>query len=274
MSFSGWLIDAREFEPHPEPTSAELDAIAVGLSGAASTCTALGIGYLPVLVPAKRNIVRAAPSSDRSWVGELNARVRDLDDVEIMNLVSVLRHAARHGPCYHRTDADWNDLGAFFVARALLKEAHKTVPELRPAPLADLHLRPVPSYRGTLIDAPKLQWLHGEVRDGEPDAEPEEGIAANVSRLQARRMPVEPQLAQAQPVPVRAYARADGEEHARLAVVGDTAALPVVMWLAERARRTTLFSSQTLPLAQLEIERPPLVIHLIREIDLLESSPL
>lgn len=272
VSVSGWLIDAREFEPHPDPTAAELDAIIARLTAAAGACRDLEIGYLPVLVPAKRNIVRAAPSSDRGWVGELNARLRDLDDVEVVNLVSVLRHASRHGPCYQRTDADWNDLGAFFVARALLKEAHKTVPALRPAPLADLHLRPVPAYRGTLSDAPRLPPPDGELLDRGPEAGPEEGLATDMSRLRARRMPVEPELAQAEPVPVRVYAWAEAEEGARLAVVGDSAALPVVVWLAERARRTTFFSSRELPLAQLEIERPPLVFHLIRETELLGAD--
>ena len=69
----------------------------------------------------------------------------------------------RHGRPYHRTDADWNDLGAFFVARALLKEAHKRVPALRPSALADLHLRALDGYLGTLADAPKLELLDGEL---------------------------------------------------------------------------------------------------------------
>ncbi|HME01556.1 MAG TPA: hypothetical protein VKG38_00815 [Solirubrobacteraceae bacterium] len=271
VSIAGWLFDAREFEPTPEPTPADLDAIVTGLTSAAAMCSALGLVYLPVLVPAKRNAVKAAPTSDRGWVGELNARIRDVDEVDLFNLLTVLRHAARHGPCYHRTDAEWNGLGAFFVARALLKEAHKSIPALRPAPPEDLHMRPVHSYRGTLIGAPRLEWLNGELVGSEHDLEPEEGAEIDASRLHARRMPVEPALGEAGPVPVRVYANAARDRDARLAVVGGPAALPVAVWLAERTSRTALFSSPALPPAELEIERPPLVIHLIGETDLLMS---
>jgi len=273
VSIAGWLFDAREFEPTPEPTPADLDAILTGLIAAAATCSALGLVYLPVLVPAKRNAVKAAPTSDRGWVGELNARVRDVDEVELFNLLTVLRHAARHGPCYHRTDAEWNSLGAFFVARALLKEAHKSITALRPAPLEDLHMRPVPSYRGTLIDAPRLEWLNGELVGSENGVEPEEGVEIDASRLHARRMPVEPALAEAGPTHARVYANAARDRDARVGVVGGPAALPVVVWLAERTSRTTFFCSPALPPAELEVERPPLVIHLIGETDLLTSCP-
>ena len=273
VSCGGWLFDAREFEPSPTPTPADLDAIVAGLTSTAGACAALGLGYLPVLVPAKRNAVSAAPSSDRSWVAELNARLRDVDEVELVNLLSVLRHAGRHGPAYHRTDADWNDLGAFFVARALLKEAHKRIPALAPAPLAELHLRPLTGYRGTLADAAKLELLDGELLPCEPEVEVEDGVSIDASRLHALRMPVESDLAEAGSTHVRVYANPECDEEARIAVVGDSAALPVVRWMAERTRRTTFFSSQTLPLTQLELELPPLVVHVIREPDLLTGWP-
>lgn len=274
VDIAGWLFDAREFEPSPIPAPAGLDAIVTGLTTTAAACADLGVRYLPVMVPAKRNIVRAAPSSDRAWVAELNARVRDVDEVEIVNLVSVLRHAARHGPCYQRTDADWNDLAAFFVARALLKEASKIVPALRPQPVADLHLRPVPAYRGTLSDAPKLELMDdGELVSCEAEVDLEKGIAIDASRLCARRMPVEPRLAEAG-VTLRVYANPERDEDARVAVVGDPATLSVVLWIAERTRRTAFFSSRALPLSQLELELPKVVIHFMRETDLPYEWPL
>jgi hypothetical protein len=268
VSAGGWLFDAREFEEDPGSGDADLDAIITGLTSSAEACIALGFSYLPVMIPSKRNLINVTPSSDRAWVADLNARLRDVDDVELMSLFGVLRHARRHGRPYHRTDADWNDLGAFFVARALLKEARKTVPSLSPAPLADLHLRPLPGYRGTLIGARRFQLLGDELIECEADADPEDGIAIDASRLHARRMPVEMGLAQAGPAPVRIYGDPERDPQARIAVVGDAAALPVVVWLAERTRRTTLFCSRTAPLLQLEHERPPLVIHLAREADL------
>jgi hypothetical protein len=251
VSVAGWLFDAREFGVESCP--ADLDAIVACLRAAAGRCAALGASYLPVLIPAKRNLINVTYSSDRGWVAELNARLRDVDDVELMQLFGVLRHAARHGPPYHRTDADWNDLGAFFIVRALLKEIHKRVPSLTPPPLAD---------------APKLELLDGELASCERDVAGEDGVAVDASRLHALRMPVDRDLAAGGPAHVRLYLDPEREDETRIAVVGDSAAVPVAVWIAERAARTTLFSCEAPPFAQLELEAPSVVIHFIRETDL------
>jgi hypothetical protein len=264
----GWLFDAREFEPSLAPTPTDLDAILTSLTTTAVTCADLGISYLPVIIPAKRRVVRATPPLDRSSIAELQARLRDIDEVELLDLLPVLRDADRHGPPYHRNDADWNDRGAFFVARALLKEAHKLVPALRPGALADLHLRPILGYCGTLADASKLELVDDELIQCELEVEAEDGVVINAHELRALRMPVESHLAELGSVHLRVYATPESEEEARIAVVGDAASLPIVRWLAERTRRTTFFWSHTLPLTQLELELPPIAIHLIREADL------
>ncbi len=266
VSVAGWLFDAREFGVESCP--ADLDAIVAGLSATAGVCAALGTTYLPVLIPAKRNLINVTPSSDRGWVSELTARLRDVDDVELIQLFGVLRHAGRHGPPYHRTDADWNDLGAFFIARALLKEIHKRVRALTPPQLDDLHLRPLEGYRGTLADASKLEPLDGEFVPCEPDVVGEDGVAMDASRLRALRMPVDPNLAAAGPAYVRLYLDPEREDETRIAVVGDSAAVPVAIWLAERAARTTLFSCQAVPFEQVEFEAPRVLIHFMRETDL------
>jgi hypothetical protein len=48
--------------------------------------------------------------------------------------------------------------------------------------------------------------------------------------------------------------------------------MPVVLWLAECSGRTTFFCSEALPLAQLELEAPRVIIHLLRETDLLSAA--
>lgn len=270
VNFGGWLFDAREFAPESCP--ADLDAIVSGLTTAHRRCAALGSGYLPVVIPAKRNLINVTASSDRGWMAELNGRLRDVDDVELMQLFGVLRHANRHGPPFHRTDADWNDLGAFFVARAVLKEARKRLPALTPPSLADLHLRAVAGYRGTLAGLPTLELLDGELVSSEADVPVEDGVETDTSRLRALRMPVESDLAQAGASHVRVYAIPGREDHPRIAVVGDSAAMPVVLWLAECSGRTTFFCSEALPLAQLELEAPRVIIHLLRETDLLSAA--
>ena len=217
-------------------------------------------------------MLSGAPGDERSWVASLSGRLRDLDHVELLDLLPVLSDGARYGSAYHRTDADWNDRGAFFAARALLKEAHKHVPALHPPALADLHLRQVPAYRGTLAEAPKVQLLAGELVPCQLEVEAEHGVVIDSSELHALRMPVERHLAEAGSTHLRVYAAPEQDDHARLALIGDEAALALVPWLAERASRTTFFWTRGLPLDQLELELPPIVLHLIREADLLGGS--
>jgi hypothetical protein len=269
----GWLFDAREFEPTPKPTPADLDACVRTLNATAEACAAVGLRYVPVIVPAKRRVLGDTPATDRRWLAELGARLHDVDEVDLLDLLPTLRHAARHGATYHRTDADWNDRGAFFVARALLKEARKWVPALRPPAFADLHLCPVTDYRGTLADVPKLELRDAELISSELAVEAEDGVVIDASRLHALRMPVESHLAEAGSTHMRVYANPEREEDARLAIVGDATSLSLLPWLAERARRTTFFWSRTLPLHEVELELPPVVFHLIRETELLDPTP-
>lgn len=256
-----------------------LPGTVAALAQNARECEALGVVYIPALIPGKREVVRGSRAEGRRGLAALRAALRERDEVELLDLLGVLRDAGRGGSPYHRTDADWNDRGAFFVARALLKEAHKRVPALSPPPMEDLRVRVVADHRGTLADAPKLRLEGGGQVEGEPrqDAEPvecelevpsEPGIALDPSHLRALRMPVEQRLAQAGNVHVRTYSRPEREEEARVAVVGDGAALSLLPWVAERASRTTFFFSGELPLAHLEVELPRVVLHLLREADL------
>jgi hypothetical protein len=210
----------------------------------------------------------------------LRARLRDVDEVELYDLLAVLRDGARHGPLYHRTDADWNDRGAFLAARAMLKEVHKRLPALAPPALSELHLRAMRQYRGSLAEAALLQRTEEELVPCEAEVRAEDGVVMDAHALRALRMPLEPHLLDAGAGHVRVYANpsarngaaADGDASTCLAVVGDAATLAVVRWLAERASRTIFFRSHTLPLALIERERAPVVFHMIGELELLEPG--
>lgn len=262
----GWLF--LEGEGRALLNEGDLTGTVAALAHNARECAELGIAYIPALIPRKREVVGGTRTGGRAELAALRARLREVDDVELLNLLGVLRDAGLGASPYHRTDADWNDRGAFFVARALLKEAHKRVPALRPAPTSALHVRPVPGYRGTLADAPKLRREGEELVECELEVPAEEGIALDPSRLRALRMPVEQSLAQAGETHLRVYATPERDEEARVAVVGDAAALSLIPWLAEQTSRTTFFWTQELPLAQLELELPRVVLHLLRESDL------
>jgi SGNH hydrolase-like domain, acetyltransferase AlgX len=275
LEADGWLLSEDEVQDGEPPSGAELDAAVAVLVGNARRCAALGIAYIPALIPPKR----AALADDRAGMRrrpahELRTRLRDVDEVDLVDLLEVLHDAsaAGHGALYHRTDADWNDRGAFFVARALLKEAHKHEPALCPPGLSDLHLRPLTAYRGALADGARLQRTDDGLIASELEIEAETGVAIDLGRLQALRIPVERHLAQAAATHLRVYSRAGRDEQARLAVIGDSAALPLLPWLAEHANRTSFFWSQELPAVQLELELPRVVLHLLREVSLRGGS--
>jgi hypothetical protein len=276
----GWLYDAREFEHSRSPSERELDAIAASLAATWAACADVRSAYVPVLVPAKRQLVGAGAASDRRWLRALRARLRDIDEVELFDLLAVLRDGARQGPLYHRTDADWNDRGAFLAARAMLKEVHKRQPALAPPALSELHLRAMRHYRGSLAEAALLQRAEEELVPCQSQVEAEEGVVIDAHALRALRMPLEAHLLDAGAGHVRVYvnpslqngATADGRVSGCLAVVGDAATLAVVRWLAECAPRTTFFSSPALPLALIERERAPVVFHMIGERELLEPG--
>lgn len=272
VAAAGWLLDFKEEGVRAQPGESDLEGLIAVLLANARMCAALGIAYIPALVPRKREAIAPRPPDEREWVAALSARLRDEDEVELLDLLDVLRDgSARHGSSYHRSDADWNDRGAFYAARALLKEAHKRVPSLRPPPLRDMRLRQIPEYRGTLTDASKLELVGGRFVASEREVEPEAGIAIDPSMLRALRMPVEPQLAQAGSIHLRVHAAPTHDQAARVAIVGDAAALALVPWIAERASRTTFFWTQALPVSQLELELPRVVLHLLRETDLLDE---
>jgi hypothetical protein len=270
LACDGWLFDlAEEGRPPGEPSAEGLGRLAASLAAAAASCEELGIAYIPALVPRKRDAVSGRSREPSAPASALRARLRDLDDVELLDLLDVLHDASRHGSPYHRSDAGWNDRGAFFVARALLKEAHKRAPALRPPSLADLHLRAAGDYRGPLAELPRVREEAGGLvpDEGEPQAG-EPAVFIDASRRRSLRMPVESRLAEAAPMHVQVYATPECDEGAHLGIVGESAALSLLPWLAERASRTVLFHGPQLPLPALALERPPAVLHLLREAEL------
>lgn len=266
----GWLFDAAELGPVEEPEPAELERVAGVLSAAASACAELGIAYVVACLPEKVQAVAAgAPfrsPGERPWLTGVRARLRDRDDCDLLDLLPVLEDARRHGPTFHRSDPDWNDRGAFFVARALVKEAAKYDPTLSPLALPMLDLRQVTDYRGELADAPRAAVEDNEEAPAEDGFGGEEAVAIDPAGLRAERQPVERHLVGAG-VHVRLWS-IEGRTAPRLTVVGGAACLPLLPWLAESAGRTTFFWSALPPMEPVELELPSVVLHLIRYRDL------
>ena len=267
----GWLFPAAQLRERATPTAADVERAAGELAEIAAACGEIGIAYIPALVPDKlQAVAEGAPVGlDRaaSWGERLRVWLRDADDLEVLDLRGVLDDARRHGPCFARSDPEWNDRGAFFVARALIKEARKRVPTLRPLPMARLHLVDRPGWRGTLADAPTVRWDGDRLAPIGYDFTDEQAVAIDTATLEAQRMPVDRHLTGAG-THVRLLAMPEGGGSPRLAVVGDAACPPVLTWLAECAQRTTFFWAVRPPMEPVELELPDVLLHLIRERDL------
>jgi hypothetical protein len=269
----GWLFDADDFQAPSSPAAGEVDELAARIEAVTAALAAIGVHYLPVVVGPKAlactGIVESRLAAGHPWVRALRERLRDSDSAELFSLVTPLRDAAGRVGCYHRTDADWNDAGAFFAARAIAKELAKRIPGLRPPVASELHLLQVPGYRGSLADATLHELIEDVPVPVEAEVESESGVALDRRSMRALRMPLDDHLAVVDSVHTRLYLQAQdvrrpGSEGMRLAVVGDGTALGPLAWLAECAERATFWWSATLQLEQLELELPHAVVHLIR----------
>jgi SGNH hydrolase-like domain, acetyltransferase AlgX len=269
----GWLFDADDFQAPSIPSAAEVDELAARIEATTAALAAIGVHYLPAVAGPKAlvhtDIVESRLAAGHLWLDALGERLRDSDSAELFSLVPPLRDAARRVSCYHRTDADWNDAGAFFAARALAKELAKRIPGLCPPAASELHLLQVPDYLGSLADATLHELIDDVLVPVEAEVEPEPGVALDRRSMRALRMPLEDHLAGRDGVHTRLFVQAEdvrrpGSEGIRLAVVGDGMARGPLAWLAECAERTTFWWSATPALDQLELELPHAVVHLIR----------
>ncbi len=273
----GWLFDAADFQaPTPAP-AAEVEELARRIEATSAALAAIGVHYLPVIVGPKAlvctGLVKSRLAAGHLWLDALRERLRESDSAELFPLVPPLRDATRRFSCYQRTNADWNDVGAFFAARALAKELAKRIPGLRPPSASELHLLQVHEYLGSLADATLHELIEDVLVPVDAEVKSESGVALDRRSMRALRMPLDDHLAAAEGVHRRLYLQAPevrrpGSEGIRLAVVGDGAALGPLAWLAECAERTTFWWSATLALDQLELELPHAVLHLIRMRDL------
>jgi hypothetical protein len=273
LAAGGWLFEADDFQAPSAPTAGELDELTARIEATTAALGDIGVHYLPAVIGPKAltcaGIVDSHLAAGHLWLDALCERLRDSDSAELFSLGPPLRDAARKVSCFHRTDADWNDAGAFFAARALAKELAKRIPGLRPPTTDELHLRQISEYFGSLADATLHELIEDVLVPVEAEVQPERGIALDRRSMRALRMPLDDHLAGMVGVHTRLYVQAEdvrrpGCEGIRLAVVGDGAALGPLAWLAECAERTTFWWSGTLQLDRLELELPHAVVHLIR----------
>jgi hypothetical protein len=256
----GWWFDGTE-TTRSEPRQDDIALAVETLRTNTQTLTDAGISLVFACLPSKLTMLRQAVDDDgwpRPWVRALSDALCDVDGVEMIDLFGSLNAAQRHGALYHRTDAGLNARGAFFAARALLKEAAKRTPRVAPLPLTRLHLDEVTDYVGDLA-------VNESRADGAPPGEPttERGVVADLRRLRAKRMPLNEHLALDPSIHARLYITDDLATASRVTLVAPRTCLTLLPWIAEAISRTTFFCAEELPLDQIELEKPDVVLHVV-----------
>jgi hypothetical protein len=232
----------------------------------------LGVPYVLAVVPMKERVYAellpdGLPVSDTERTpAQLSCALRDVDGCELLDLLAPLRDARRHGRIYHATDTHWNDRGAFFGARALLKEAAKQTPGLRPPPLSDMRLVARSDFHGDLAEKPKVALVGRELLACADQQRWVEQIdAIDPRRLRARRREPDEHLHVSATRPPQLFEIPDASNLPRCVLVGDSFSLMLLPWLAECFSRLAFMWTPEPPPAAIEAERPDLLLHVKAE---------
>lgn len=254
-------LSAEDIEAHIEALVERRDRLAE-----------LDVPYVFAVVPMKERIYAELlpdglqPSDTERTPAQLMRALRNVDGCELLDLLPVLRDARAHGSIYHLTDSHWNDRGAFFGARALLKEAAKRAPGLRLPVPADMRLVSRQGFRGDLADKPKVALVGRElVVCEEPDRWTEEIQTLDPRSLRARRRPPDDHLHVSATRPPQVFEIPGAAALPRCVLVGDSFCLMLLPWLAECFSRLAFMWTPEPPLEAVEIERPDIVLHVKAE---------
>jgi hypothetical protein len=232
----------------------------------------LGVPYVFAVVPMKERVYAEllpdglTASESKRTTAQLRQALRDVDGCELLDLLAPLRDARRHGPVYHQTDTHWNDRGAFFGTRALLKEAAKLADGVQPPALSDMRLMSRHDFLGDLAKKPKVALVGHELMDcTEQGSWSEEIEVIDPRRLRARRRQTESHLHVSAKRETQVFEISDAPEKPSCLLVGDSFCQMLLPWLAEHFSRLTFMWTPELAPAAIEAERPDLILHVKAE---------
>jgi hypothetical protein len=233
---------------------------------------ARGLPYVFALAPLKERVY-AEMLPDGLAVSErgrparrLIRALRDVEGCELFDLLPAMLDAKRHGQLYHRTDTHWNDRGALFAVRALLKELAKQRSSVHWPALEQLDaLVSRPGFGGDLAGKPKVTLLGAELLELVDNGNWSEDVdELEPARLRAK--PVEPgqHLMVSATRPPQAFER-PGASLGRCVLVGDSFSLALLPWLAEQFSRLAFMWTPEPPLEAIAREEPDVVLHVKAE---------
>ncbi len=129
---------------------------------------AQGIQYIFLVAPNKQSIypeylpdsIRYLPA--RSRLDQLMDYLKQNSDLEIVDLRDEFRKAKASHQIYEKTDTHWNQIGAFYAYRAIMKRVARKFPSVKPLELSDFSVTAINQLGGDLARMLKLQPVYRE----------------------------------------------------------------------------------------------------------------
>jgi hypothetical protein len=234
-----------------------------------------GIAFLWAMAPNKHTLYpehlpeTVAVPGDAVCRGELLSKQLGREaGVDFLDLRPVLLEAKAAHRVYHRTDTHWNQLGAFFGARAILKQVRARFPQVSEPSLEEFEVRRIfDEYGGNLSSLLSIYGLRF----------PEERYALAphrgfVARPTEGTPPIDPSWSGHR---MKRLVMATGRPELPTAVmVHDSFGYALMPFIAEHFERTVfLHSSGSLDFPAIAAENPDLVIALFVEAKLRHPPP-
>jgi hypothetical protein len=271
----GWLFYAGERSVdlfrHTLPFgSAELKGWREALEARRAGLARRGIRYLLVIPPDKETVYpefmprQLSQAEGLSRLDELVAELRQRSRVEVVDLRPALS-AARGGELlYHRTDTHWNDRGAFAGYRPIAEKLSEWFPAVRPL----LREACVETRQQTLGgDLSGMLALRAELPERE---------SLGLRLAAPRAVDSDPGVPVSPNTPPHAMPKARAVADVslpRALVLRDSFAEALLPFLAENFQRSVFLFTHRLDEAQVERERPDVVIEEIVERYLVMAPP-
>lgn len=238
-------------------TPAEVDAWRRVLEARARWLAQRNIRFLVVVAPNKASIYRdqlppwLAPTNHPSRLEQLGAALKG-SEVSFLDLTGALNAAKAEERVYHYTDTHWNDAGAFVGYRAIAAQLQPWFPRLTPLTADKMVRTSLVTPGGDLarmsglqfdLKEPQVQWsLPSDVKPA---------VLADGSPLEFERMDVRGSQ--------RFATKGNGEIPSAI-VLRDSFGEALIPYVAAHVGRATWLWTYEFPAADIERERPSLVI--------------
>ncbi|HEY5984313.1 MAG TPA: hypothetical protein VIU38_12660 [Anaerolineales bacterium] len=148
----GWIFFAgdaslKDFQGLGRLAPRDLEKFRRGMDKLNGYLAQRGTALLVVIVPDKSTTYASFMPKEIPVLGSNSLRdqfvqyMNDRGNFNVLDLAPALNKYTDQGRLYYKTDSHWNDLGAYYGYVEIMHALSRTLPQLRPRPLADFDLQ-------------------------------------------------------------------------------------------------------------------------------------